>query len=208
MEKSKPPQLYKQYFIDKNDERKTLFEKLVKLFPIKKGIYPGSFVHITPSFFIPEMTYIDADKRISKFFEETTLLSYIEENKHYKESPSVRGIQADYSTNLPIEKASFDIMFSFYAGFISQSCKNFLKKNAILVCNNSHGDASLAAIDPDYKLIGVITFNDQEYQISQEELTSFFIKKDGSSIDKEKVKRTMTGEKFTKTPYAYIFQRY
>ena len=75
------PILYKQYFLDKHDERRMLFEKIVSIYHPQKGIYPGSFVHITPSFFINDMTYIDSDKRISKFFLDEKVLSYIEANK-------------------------------------------------------------------------------------------------------------------------------
>lgn len=61
------PDLYKKYFVDKHDERKIMFKKIKDLYQPGKGLYPGSFVHITPSFFISDMTYIDSDKRIAKF---------------------------------------------------------------------------------------------------------------------------------------------
>lgn len=35
----------------------------------------------------------------------------------------------------------------------------------------------------------------------------YFVKKDGSPIDREKVERTMIGENFVKKAYAYIFER-
>ena len=51
----KVPALYGKYYVDKGDERTELFRPLKDTFSINKGIYPGSFTHITPSFFIPEM---------------------------------------------------------------------------------------------------------------------------------------------------------
>jgi hypothetical protein len=200
------PPLYKQYFVDKADERRVMFEKIATLYHPQKGIYPGSFVHITPSFYIPQMTYIDSDKRISKFFNDDNVTDYIEENKRYKETSSINGVQSDYSKNLPIDKNSFDIMFSLYAGFISQSCKTYLKNEGILVCNNSHGDASLACIDQDYELIGVIKRRGSEFNISNKDLPAYFIKKDGSPIDRAKVEKRMIGENFTKKGFAYIFR--
>lgn len=200
------PKLYTQYFIEKSDERKMLFKELKQIFNPKNGIYPGSFVHITPSFFINNMTYIDSDKRVSKFFNDENLYKFIDKYKSYSENPSFTGYQADYKSDLPIEIESFDIMFSFYAGFISQSCKKYLKNDSVLVCNNSHGDASIAFTDPDYSLIGVIKRSDDKFQIVDANLNTYFKKKDESPIDKEKVLKRMTGENFTKKGYAYIFR--
>ena len=200
------PGLYQHYYVDKSDERRILFEIVTDRYHPQKGVYPGSFVHITPSFYIPDMTYIDSDKRISKFFNNDKVLRFIELNKNYREKASIDGIQSDYSAELSLEKNSFDIMFSFYAGFISQSCKKFLKPNGILVCNNSHGDASLACIDNDYELIGVIQRTGTHFQIEDKDLDTFFIKKDKSPINKANVEKNMIGEKFTKIGFAYIFR--
>ena len=200
------PKLYKQYFIDKNDERKKLFENIKNLYKPKKGLYPGSFVHISPSFYIREMTYIDSDKRISKFFKDEDVIDFIKLNKIYDENPSVKAFQADFSSELPIDECSFDILFSFFSGFISQSCKKYLKNQGILVCNNSHGDASIAYTDEEYELIAVIKRNGDKFSITDKDLDEYFIKKDGTSIDIEKVQKKMIGENFTKKGYAYVFK--
>lgn len=200
------PPLYQKYFIDKQDERENLFEKLSKKYSPKKGIYPGSFVHITPSFYIENMVYIDSDKRVKKFFEDKNLPSYINERKQYEKEAKVVGIQGNYERDFALEEGSFDIMFSFYAGFISQSCKKYLKEGAILVCNNSHGDASLAFVDVDYTLEAVVKRNTARFSISESNLEEYFQKKSGELIDVEKVKKSMRGEGFTKTGFAYIFR--
>ena len=208
MQKVIIPKLYRQYFIDKSDERRKLFKELKLIFSPQNGIYPGSFVHITPSFFINNMTYIDSDKRILKFFKDENLYRYIDINKTYDEKPLFNGFQADYNSNLPIEEECFDIMFSFYAGFISQSCKKYLKDDSVLVCNNSHGDASIAFTDSDYSLISVIKRSGDKFRIVDDNLSTYFKKKDGTPIDKEKVFKRMIGENFIKKGYAYIFKYY
>lgn len=200
------PKLYQQYYIEKDDERRMLFEKVVLFCNPEKGLYPGSFVHITPSLYISDMTYIDSDKRISKFFKDEHVLNYIESQKNYEQRSILRGIQADYSGDLPIEETSYSILFSFYAGFISQSCKKYLKPDGILLCNNSHGDASLAYVDKEYELIGVVKRNGNQFSINEKDLHTYFMKKDGSPIDRAKVEETMIGEKFTHTGYAYLFK--
>ncbi|QEN04747.1 hypothetical protein EW093_08520 [Thiospirochaeta perfilievii] len=200
------PKLYKKYFIDKDDERKKLFKMIYDIYKPQKGIYPGSFVHITPSFYIKEMTYIDSDKRIAKFFDNENVLNYICENKNYSDEPNIKAFQGDFSSLLAIDENSFDIMFSFYAGFISQSCKKYLRSSGVLVCNNSHGDASLAFTDEDYKLIAVIKRNGSKFRIVDKDLDSYSIKRDGTHIDRNKVLKTMIGEIFTQKAYAYIFR--
>lgn len=200
-----PPKLYKQYFIDKNDERLELFRILKSRFNVKNGIYPGSFVHITPSIFIPEMVYVDNDKRIDKFYSDKHIKKYIESIKEYDEEVKITGFQLDYNKELPVKENYYEIMFSFYSGFILQSCKKYLKKDGILVCNNSHGDSSVAILDNDYKFIGVVERDGNNFNISDKDLDLYFAKKDGSIIDREKVLENMKGEKFTKECYAYIF---
>jgi hypothetical protein len=200
------PVLYKKYYVDKHGERKMLFAKIVELYNPQKGIYPGSFVHITPSFFIKEMTYIDNDKRIPGFFKDAEVLSFISKNKIYFDTPAVIWFKADFENKLPLTKNYYDIMFSFYSGFVSQSCKKYLKEDGILVCNNSHGDASIAFLDEEYILTGVIKRNGMRFTITDKNLHTYFRKKDGSNINKAKVLEKMRGENFTKKEYAYVFK--
>jgi len=200
------PALYQRFFVDKKDERRNLFRTITELYNPQKGIYPGSFVHITPSFYLKEMTYIDSDRRMAKFFQDENVHSYIRHNKVYSENPIVRAFQSDFSSDLDIEKDFFDIMFSFYAGFISQTCKKYLKNKGLLLCNNSHGDGSIAYTDDEYELAAVILRDGENFSITTENLEEYFIKKDGSSIDKWSVLNRMKGEKYIREGYAYLFR--
>ena len=60
--------LYKEQYVDKNFERMELFKILRKKYGMISTIYPGSFVHVTPSFVFPITTYIEMDKRAKKKF--------------------------------------------------------------------------------------------------------------------------------------------
>lgn len=62
--------LYRQFYVDNNFEREDIFKSLISRFNINNALYPGSFVHITPSFFISEVLYVDSDPRAKKFFEQ------------------------------------------------------------------------------------------------------------------------------------------
>jgi hypothetical protein len=47
--------LYEKYHASRQDERLGLFESVRAEFGVTRGLYPGCFVHVTPSFVIPEM---------------------------------------------------------------------------------------------------------------------------------------------------------
>lgn len=207
MSESEPPRLYKKYYIDKGDERRELFKALTAQFEIHRGIYPGSFVHITPSFSIREMIYIDSDKRVHQFFHSKSAKEYVEENKEYGGPARFTGLQADFTGDIDVPPGYYDALFSFYSGFVSQACKKYLKGKGILIANNSHGDSSIAFTDPDYELIGMIHRKGSRFSITDKDLDQYFRKRDGSHIDVEKVLSTMTGERFTRPAYAYIFRK-
>ena len=207
MSESEPPRLYKKYYIDKGDERRELFKALTAQFEIRRAVYPGSFVHITPSFSIREMMYIDSDKRVHQFFHSKSAKEYVEENKEYGGPARFTGLQADFTGDIDVPTGYYDALFSFYSGFVSRACKKYLKSGGILIANNSHGDASIAFTDPDYELIGAIQRRGVRFSITDKNRDQYFKKRDGSPIDVEKILNTMTGEKFTKTAYAYIFRK-
>jgi len=55
-------------------------------------------------------------------------------------------------------------------------------------------------------LTGIIKRNGKNFSITDKDLHTYFIKRDGSPIDTAKVRSKMIGENFTKKGYAYIFK--
>lgn len=204
---NKIPNLYNDYFITKNDERSELFKILSDKFNIKRGLYPGSFVHITPSFFISQMVYVDIDKRCNNFFSDKLTLDYIIRKKIYNEFPEIRFHFTDFTNKINEKIESFDLLISLYSGLISKHCKKYLKKSGILIVNNSHGDATLAFLDKSFKMIGVTKRYRNHFKISERCLSTYFKTKSGKPIDMEKIKKNMRGPGFTKIAYAYIFKK-
>lgn len=201
------PKLYNDYFIQKHDERAGLFQALAEHFAIQSGLYPGSFVHITPSFFVPEMVYVDTDRRCPAFFAEDATLRYITARKQYPQSATVRFHHADFLKGFSEPEQTFDLLLSFYAGFVSEYCSRYLRAEGILVVNNSHGDAPLAYLNPIYELIGVVNRRADRFTLSFQDLTTYFVPKSGKPLDKSEVLKTMRGPAYTKAPYAYIFKK-
>jgi hypothetical protein len=155
MKKNDALALYHKYHTDHDFDRIGLFKALNEKYNIESALYPGSFVHITPSFLFPKVVYVDSFKKTQAFFDDEDIYKFINDNKEYKSDSSVTFHKSDYRSDFGEEEESFDLLLSQYAGFISQACKKYLKIGGVLVTNNSHGDASMAYLDPDFELIAV-----------------------------------------------------
>ncbi|KGK99740.1 hypothetical protein LI82_00555 [Methanococcoides methylutens] len=208
MRKVDVQELYRESYVDNNFERAELFETLKTRFNIDSALYPGSFAHVTPSFFIPEVVYVDNDPRAKKFFEQRSLVAdLISKKKTYCTDAVFKFISSDYSKPLDLKENSFDLLISQYAGFVSQECKKYLKIDGILLANNSHGDAGIAFIDDDYELIAAVYVKSGKYHITNRDLGSYFFPKKQIPVTKEYLKELGKGIGYTKTANSYIFRR-
>ncbi|WP_135611636.1 hypothetical protein [Methanococcoides sp. AM1] len=208
MKKVDVQELYKQSYVDNNFERADLFESLKTRFNINSALYPGSFVHITPSFFFPEVVYVDSDPRAKKFFEQkSSVADQISKKKAYDTNAVFHFIPSDYSRELDLNEKSFDLLISQYAGFVSQECKKYLKIGGLLLANNSHGDAGVAFIDDDYEFIAAIYVKSGRHHITDRNLGSYFVPKKQIKITKEYLEELGKGIGYTKTANSYIFRR-
>jgi hypothetical protein len=204
----KLPELYKKWNVDKDYTSIGLFRELKKKFNIDKVFYPGSYVHITPSLIFANVTYADSFNNTFKFYESANVLEYLKKTKEYPEKPIIRFYQQDYIKPFIELTEEFDLVLSQYAGFVGQSVKTYLKKGGLLVCNNSHGDASMASLDLDYELIGVYRRKtDKEFIISEKNLLNYMIPKRGVKPTKEQLTNTMKGIAYTKSASGYIFRK-
>lgn len=183
-------------------DRTTLYGLVAKQYNIKRALYPGSHIDIVPSMVIPDVTYVDNFKGAIKFFEEINEIEkYVNRNKDYPEMGNMLFFGTDYNNEINIDKV--DMIISQYAGFVGQATKRYLKDDGILLCNDSHGDATLAYLDEDYILVAVI---DQHNKISTNQLEKYFAFKNGRQIDKDKVRSTMKGPKYEIQATNYIFK--
>ena len=208
MQYSKQFLLYKQYHIDKEYTSIGLFRELNNTYNIEKAFYPGSHVHITSSLIFPYVVYADSFRNTYKFFEDPYTLKYIDENKEYEEESFVKYYQQDYNEPFKELKQEFDLVISQYAGFVGQAVKKYLKKDGFLLCNNSHGDASMSFIDPDYELVAVYRRKtDEKFSISTKDLYKYFVPKKGIHPCKEEILESMKGVAYIKSPSGYIFRK-
>ena len=150
-------------------------------------IYPGSYLHITPSLVFPVVCYVDSSKDICEALANPDLLEYIRSHKNYPEDAKIRCSQGDYSRFNAEPPESFDLVISLSAGLISQACKRFLRPGGLLLANDEHQDASRAYVDSDYRLVGVFEGEDQSLETSEERLSTYFKTTKGETLTVEMV---------------------
>lgn len=204
----KIPVLYKKYHVDRDYTSIGLFRALKENFDIKNVFYPGSHVHLTPSMVFSNVTYADSFRDTQKFFENSNTNEFIRERKEYPEEAFLRYYQQDYRKPFKDLGREFDLVISQYAGFVGQAAKPYIKRGGILVCNNSHGDASMADLDPDFNLVAVYRrYADDKFTISSKNLEEYLKPKNGNRPTKEELMKSMKGIAYTKSPTGYIFEK-
>lgn len=191
---------YEKY-IGKIGDRKRLYRLIANRFYVKTALYPGSHIDISASLVIPNVTYIDNYKGAIQFFKNLIeIRNYINLNKEYPEECIIEFFGLDYNENIKLDKV--DMVISQFAGFVGQSTKKHLKKGGILLCNDSHGDATLAYLDDDYEFIGVVESNNT---IVTDGLEKYFKFANKRQIDRNIVLTKMKGPKYKVQPSNYIF---
>tara|TARA_R110001583_G_scaffold10417_12_gene47952 strand:- start:11001 stop:11633 length:633 start_codon:yes stop_codon:yes gene_type:complete len=199
--------LYKNYYEDRNFEQKGVFKAIFDKYSVSNVLYPGCFVHITPSFIFSEVVYVDNDGKANKFFSKKIWIAeMIKSRKQYDQEPNLEFISQDYNKALPYKNETFDLLISHYAGIISQPCKKYLKKGGLLLVNNSHADAGVAYLDEDYELIAAVLTN-RKSLISEDKLGEFFIPKRDHKQTIETLIQSQKGIGYTKTANLYIFKK-
>jgi hypothetical protein len=195
-----------------NDWHLPAFRLIKKKFSSKKVLYPGSWIHVTPSLVFSHVVYVDLFSKMEKIFSDSELLQYVENHREYQDKPKIEFHQTDYRSKFGEVEESFDLLISLSSGFISQACGVYLKTDGLLFVDNEHYDASMAYVDPKFDLVGVFK-TVGEYIDSKQSIHSFFITTQGKPITLEMVEensqRSPSKAKFKlrKKAQFYIFQR-
>ena len=199
--------LYRENHVDKDDERLGLFRGVVEILRPRSALYPGSFVHITPSFVIPTVAYVDSDRRAARFFADPAVATLIAARKDYAAEPVIVFHAQDYDEAIAEPTRSFDLLISQYAGFVSRACKQYLAIGGHLLVNNSHGDASMVALDPDFELVAVYQRCRERFVFAMEDLATHMVPKAGPAPTEAELERSMRGPAFIRRAAGYVFRR-
>lgn len=193
---------YREYQ-DKIGNRVELYRAVSKRFEISSALYPGSHIDISPSLVIPKVVYVDSFRGTIRFFQNMELIkTYIDEHKEYEQRCDISFLGQNYSQVLAIEPV--DLIISQYAGFVGQTTKGYLKAGGFLLCNDSHGDATLCRFDDDYELIGGI---DKNNKINDSNLEDCFVMPKGKAVDLMRVKEKMKGPTYSFAFENYLFRK-
>lgn len=200
MKKEKVIKTYKDYK-SKIGNRRRLYKNVIEKYNIESILYPGSHVDIEPSFIVSKVTYVDSFKGTISFFKHIDeIKNHVDKNKVYDEPCEIVFKDQDYRKPLDIEPV--DLIISQYAGFVGQGTKEYLKTGGILLCNDSHGDATFARFDADYKLIAVV---ESDNKIIDSDLDKYFKLSKERTVNLDKVRKEMKGPKYIHKAENYLF---
>lgn len=189
-------------------DRHRLFTAVKRSVDATRVLYPGSFVDVAASFVWPSVTYVDIDRRTRQFFDDTEgVRELIDQHGADPTTRSVQFIEADYRDGLDLEEGGFDLLISLYAGFVSEHCTRYLRCGGTLLVNPSHADAAMASIDSRYRLHAVVISRSGRYSVSSHRLDTYLVPKRDAKVTKERLHDSGRGVAYTKSPFAYLFER-
>lgn len=141
--------LYREYVVDHGLERAGLFEAILARDPsLTTVLYPGCFLHVTPSFFFPHVVYVDRSDLAASFFSDAGgVAALVDNHRRYRRKSYRRFIHHDFTEPLPLPDGSFDLLLSLYAGGVTKACARYLRAGGLLVSNDHAGDADEARHD-------------------------------------------------------------
>ncbi len=183
-----------------------MFRALAQAWAPRRALYPGCYVDLSPSSAIPEVTYVDVDRRAAAFFANGDLVrAEIPGRTVPGAGTAVEFLAADYTTALAVPDEGFDLLISLYAGPVWENCRRYLKPGGLLLANASHGDASLAALDPTLRLEAAVTNRGETYLLDTEGLDRYLVPKKPDANRPELIRAAGRGVAYTRPAFAYVF---
>ncbi|MGB0973231.1 MAG: hypothetical protein ACPGVG_20095 [Mycobacterium sp.] len=188
-------------------DRSGLFAAVANLWGPARAMYPGCYLDVAPSTAIPSVTYVDVDRRAARYFANRELVfAELRGRTPAGTQAEVSFLHADYTTPLDLPDPKFDLLISLYTGPVWDHCRQYLKAGGLFLANTSHGDASLAALDPRMELVAAVHQRGDEYRIDRGALDSYLMPKRPAAADPDLIRRGGRGIAYTRTAFAYLFR--
>lgn len=193
-------------YCDSIGDRSGLFSALAAQWHPTSALYPGSYLDLSPSTAIPSVTYVDTDRRAARYFADEELVAAELDGRILPGSGTeVTFLQADYTAPLPFPDGQFDLLISLYAGPVWENCRQYLAPTGLLLANTSHGDASLAALDPTLQLAAAVVHRAGSYRLDTTNLDSYLIPKRPAAANPATIRGQGRGIAYTRSAFAYVF---
>jgi hypothetical protein len=126
-------------------DRLRLFAAVAEFTRDAPVLYPGSFVDVAASFVFDNVAYADNDRHANRFFtDEAGVNEIIDHHRLRPYAAMWRYFSADSRNGLDLADRSVGLLFSLYAGFVSEHCTRYLRSEGWLLVNPSHGNEGSA----------------------------------------------------------------
>jgi SAM-dependent methyltransferase len=184
-----------------------MFEALAGMWPIERALYPGSYVDLSPSTALRSVTYVDTDPRaLGCFAAHDRVRAELAGRSGPGAAQEVRFLAADYTQPLDVPDSSVDLLISLFAGPMWEHCHRYLRPGGWLLANGSHGEASLAALEPTLRLVAAVHHKDGRYRLVTDRLDGYLVPKRQHTANPDHIRSTGRGIAYTRTAFAYLFQ--
>jgi hypothetical protein len=146
--------LYDEFYKDIGFDRAPLFEHIRNNYVPRTVLYPGSSIHITPSFYFQHVVYIDISNLSQQFFEKINdVYDLINSYKTTKQRHHIDYLNLDFTQPLPLRGQSYDLIISLFSGNQIQYCERYLKPNGIVLTTSLFSDDDYLSHLDQFRLI-------------------------------------------------------
>lgn len=188
-------------------DRSPMFAAIALAWSVEEALYSGCYLDLSPSTAIGSVTYVDTDRRAARYFADSDLVrSELAGASARAAEAAVEFLPTDYTHPLPLAAGRFDLLISLYAGPVWDHCRRYLRPGGLLLANTSHGDASIAALDPDLELVATVHHRDSRYRLDSRELDRYLVPKGPAAADADLIRSAGRGIAYTRTAFAYLFR--
>ncbi|MGB5952589.1 MAG: class I SAM-dependent methyltransferase [Ornithinimicrobium sp.] len=188
-------------------DRSEMFHSVASAYGVSRALYLGSYLDLAPSTAIASVTYVDTDKRAAQYFADPTRIEAdLKDRAQPGAGVDIDFLAADFTDTLPIDDGSIDLLISLFTAPGWEHCRRYLKPGGLLLANTSHGEASLAALDPELGLVAAIHHREQRYRLDQEGLDCYLIPKKPEAAAAGAIRSSGRGVAYTRSAFAYLFQ--
>lgn len=202
---------YQKLYCEMGFERSVLFEVISKIYKCTYVLYPGSSVHITPSFYFRHVAYIDKSEISNLFFEDIDeVIKYVNENKKYRQSPYIQFLNEDFTKELSIKTDNYDLLIAIYADNVIDSCKRYVRTGGLILTNDYHGEGQKTLLDPTIALEAIIKRKGKSYEIVEchSDMLDSIREKNKKAEKKKSIVRTNGGFEYRDNEYYLLLRKH